>query len=508
MKHKLYLLLSVFLMILCCGCSVTEKRDDREDQTVTEQRGSGIAAIFKNSQTTVKNNRFENDYIRIWKQKDEDGTNIWMQEKIEGTDRKQISFGDYFLWLTNDWIYYYTTQYPFDSSRVAQYKICRIPVDNEGITFRAGEKEELFEFKAAMFLEPEFMVTDQGIVYAINAFSDEIGKTNSYYHYDFQTKKNESLFSVELMDNLPEGDEWDTGIYNDLSGNLPVTLGNDFFVGGKEGILRVPFDTLEPVKIFSGEAANNVYLEVMNEENSECSHQTDNLMVAANDAVYFTATGKEILKYEEGSEAADYVLKDEELQSIFGELKLWDEDDQENALSVIEGLRFWNDKLYLNVMGIWSRKASDGCVYNGEREVLISAELSNLNEWKLEDALSDYILENAVCDYLYYWSRDHYLNYYQHHESLSSKKLKQENKKTVSRECYLYDMGDGKILAAYFSFSPKKKPDGTDGVEKEVLYDLDTGKVLPLDKDNYTAYYQWQWRTVSYNRPWPEYYVD
>lgn len=251
-----------------------------------------------------------------------------------------------------------------------------------------------------------------------------------------------------------------------------------------------------------------VYLEVMNEEDSECSHQTDNLMAAVNDAVYFTATGKEILKYEEGSEAADYVLKEEELQRILEEMKLWDEDDQEGTLSVIEGLRFWNDKLYLNVTGIWSRKASDGCVYSGEREVLLSAQLSNLNEWKPEDTLSDYILENAVCGYLYYWSRDHYFNYSQYQTDLSSKKLKEENKKTVSRECYLYDMGDGKILVSYFSFSPKKKPDGTDGIEKEVLYDLDTGKILPLDKDHYTAYYQWQWRAVSYNRQWPEYYDE
>lgn len=75
-------------------------------------------------------------------------------------------------------------------------------------------------------------------------------------------------------------------------------------------------------------------------------------------------------------------------------------------------------------------------------------------------------------------------------------------------KCYLYDMGDGKILLAYFSFSPKKVPDGTDGVEKELLYDLDTGKLLPLDKENYTPYYQWLWRAVSYYRPWPEYYDE
>lgn len=189
-------------------------------------------------------------------------------------------------------------------------------------------------------------------------------------------------------------------------------------------------------------------------------------------------------------------------------MKLWDEDYQGDTLSVIEDLCLRNDKLYLNVTGIWNREASDGCVFSGEREVLLSAQLTDLHEWKLEDTLSDYILENAICEYLYYWSRDHYFNYYQDHAGLSSKKLKQENKKTVSRACYLNDMGDGKILVSYFSFSPKKQPNGTDGIEKEVLYDLETGNILPLDKDNYTAYYQWQWRAVSYNRNWPEYYDE
>lgn len=110
MKYKLYLLLSALLLAFCCGCSVTEKpiKEEKqingENQAVTEQKDPGIAAIFKNSRTTVKNNRFENDYIRIWRQKDEDGQNIWMQEKLDGTDKKQVSFGDYFVWLTNDWI--------------------------------------------------------------------------------------------------------------------------------------------------------------------------------------------------------------------------------------------------------------------------------------------------------------------------------------------------------------------------------------------------------------------
>lgn len=504
MKCKIVLLLSLLLVILCCGCSNTEKQVNSEDQTMTEQTDPEFSAIFKNSPTTVKNNRFENDSMRIWRQKDDDGNDIWMQEKLDGTDKKQIPFGKYFLWLTNDWIYHYTTQYQSSSQRT-QYKICRIPVDHQEATYHTGE-EVLFEddFGDAMFLETEFMVTDQYIIYGTFQSASQI---ITYYRYDFKTKKKDELFSVELVEDLPEGDEWYYGIYNDVSGNLPVTLGNDFFVGGREGVFRVPFDTLEPVKIYSGEAVNHIYL-FMNEEKEDNSHQTDNLMVADNGGVYFTVTGKEIMKYEEGSEAADYVLEEKDLRSILEKMKLWDEDYQEDTLSVIEGLRFRNGRLYLKVTGIWQRKAADGCVYDAEREVLLSAELANLKEWKLEDTLSDYILENAICGYLYYWSRDHYLDYCSDHVSLSPENLKQENKKTLSRKCYLYDMGDGKILLAYFSFSPKKVPDGTDGVEKELLYDLDTGKLLPLDKDNYTPYYQWLWRAVSYYRPWPEYYDE
>ncbi|MDE6568156.1 MAG: hypothetical protein K2K70_10555 [Lachnospiraceae bacterium] len=503
MKCKIVLLLSLLLVILCCGCSVTEKRDD---PVVTEQTDPGLSAIFKNSPTTVKNNRFENDDMRIWRQNDDDGNSIWMQEKLDGTDKKQIPFGKFFLWLTNDWIYYYTMQSQSSSQR-AHYKICRIPLDHQEATYRTEEKEVLFEDDLGMFLETEFIVTDQCIIYGACRYPKEVGETITYYRYDFQTKKKNEQFSVELVEDLPEGDEWYYGIYNDVSGNLPVTLGNDFFVGGREGVFRVPFDTLEPVKIYSGEAVNHIYL-FMNEEKEDNSHQTDNLMVAHNGGVYFTVTGKEIMKYEEGSESADYVLEEKELRSILENMKLWDEDYQEDAFSIIEGLRLWNDRLYLNVTGIWSRTATDGRVYSGEREVLLSAELTNLKEWKLEDALSEYILENAICDYLYYWSRDNYLNYYSDHVSLSPKKLTEENKKTLSRECYLYDMGDGKILLAYCSFSPKKVPNGSDGVEKELLYDLDTGKFLPLDKDNYTPYYQWLWRAVSYNRPWPEYYDE
>lgn len=371
MKRKIVLLLSLFLVILCCGCSVTGNQDNRKDQTIAEQTAPELSEIFKNSPTTVKINRFENDDMRIWRQKDDDGNDIWMQEKLDGADKKQMPFGNYFLWLINDWIYYYTTQYQSGIEKT-QYKICRIPVDHKETTYRTGEKEVLFEedfgyrFGSAMFLETEFMVTDQYIIYGTYQIGE---KTITYYRYDFQTEKKDELFSVELVEDLPEGDELYFGIYNDISGNLPVTLGDDFFVGGREGVFRVPFDTLEPVKIYSGEAANHVYLNV-NEEKGDCSHQTDNLMVADNGVLYFTATGKEIMKYEEGSEAADYVLKEEELRSILDKMELWDEDYQEDTLSVIEGLHFRNDRLYLKVTGIWQRKAADGCVYDAEREVL------------------------------------------------------------------------------------------------------------------------------------------
>lgn len=501
MKQKIIFILPVLVLIICCGCYFYFGTGDKPSKAPStenipleipsDEPFSTISAIFKNSRTSEKKNRLENDYIRLWKRETWKVSDMWLQENLDGTAKTELrslwgnentlwNHSD-ILWLTNDWIYFYYMQYN-NKRREDDYIVCRLPVENnDGVTTYQTEANEIL-FSAKYFSRRDFLVTDSYIFYGDFLSGALVDESICYYRYDFKTKKSEQLFRMDFVEDTSQR----SGIYNETPTNLPVTLNNAFFIVATGGLYMVPFDTLEPVKIYSGKITNGKYLYI---DDSSISHETDNLLVAYENDLYFTGTGTEIMKYDGDSGEVSCVLSKEQLWGALDEMKLWDEDTSSGIYSVIEGFRIQDGRLYINATGYGEKMSLDNRgVYSTDREVLLSANVSNLNAWKLEDALADYILDNATCSYIYYWSRDSRWEQQYLPETL----LENETQNTLSRECYIFDMGDGKYLVSYFAFNHKKKLDGRDGIGREVLYDVGTGKILPLDLD-WPAYYQKRW---------------
>lgn len=107
MKSKIQWIFLLFVLVTLCSCGGTSSSEQSKIQH--EKKPQTVNAIFKNSETSVKTNRLENDFIRIWPNYVSFSEPlIWMQENVDGTEKKELALENisYVLWLTNDWIYY------------------------------------------------------------------------------------------------------------------------------------------------------------------------------------------------------------------------------------------------------------------------------------------------------------------------------------------------------------------------------------------------------------------
>ena len=501
MKFKVCISL-LLVLVLCGNCFLYSQKERSRLQNVavdniyvdskpaednTVQTGAKSAGVtFKNDEGSVKKSRLENDYIRVWNirvwnKKNTKKHSKWMQENLNGTGRKEIPFAPKeVLWITNDWIYYYEIE--ANTNRGGKkYIICRVPVKNDnGVIYETEKREILLQVK--FFLKTEFIVTDSDIIYGVSLSKALVGESITYYRYDMESKESVRIFNLGLSADLSDSPYEPMGIYYDIPSYLPIILNNSFFVSGSEGLFRVPFDTFTAEKIYSGKTLNSCIMPV-DDAGLYFSHETDTLMAVDGSILYFTATGREILKYDGSSNHVSCVLPEKALRTIFENLKLWDDNPLYIPHGVIEGFRILNDRLYINVLGVWDKvPADDTDYYTAEREVLLSADLSDLRKWKLEETLSDYILNTASCNYI---------------NENADKNLEQESTDTLSRICRIYALNDGEMLISCYL---REKSDWSDGVEKNVIYDIGTGEFLPIEQDD-PRYCQRQWRN-EFSQQW------
>lgn len=68
MKSKIQWILMLFVLVTLCSCGVTHLSEQGEMQLQKKQQdvNETVDAIFKNSETSVKENRLENDFVRVW----------------------------------------------------------------------------------------------------------------------------------------------------------------------------------------------------------------------------------------------------------------------------------------------------------------------------------------------------------------------------------------------------------------------------------------------------------
>ncbi|MCH5267410.1 MAG: hypothetical protein J1E62_03610 [Lachnospiraceae bacterium] len=379
MKKKSMLILSLLGLLVLSGCG--SKSEAPYDVSVVST-GSAISAstVFKNSETSAKENRFENDYIRIWN----NGTG-WVQESVDGTGMEKLSIGESdfdALWLTNDWMYYMVHHDDYSG------EICRIPFHYNGVSvFDTKNKEILVKMKYIISITcDEFMITDSNMIYVKDNLKDD---DSVVYQYDFETKKSTQIKK-----------ECNFSFVLDQATLLPLTMGNTFFTyeydesdpEGKDCLYRVSFDTLEKKKIYSGDL---------------CLSDGDMASACiADNALYFLAYtyyGKNgMMKYDGDKDEVTCVLDSKALGIIIRETNIIDEKCDDDGY--ITSICIWNDRIYMGVYASWlSEEVAEGGSHKGDvitiehrRELLLSSKLDNLAKWSLEDKLHNYIIQNSI----------------------------------------------------------------------------------------------------------------
>ena len=244
MKSNIKWILSLFVLLTLCSCGTHAPKQSKEQyQKKLQTVNATVDSFFKNSETSVKENRLENDFIRVWpKDIQSDVSHIWMQENLDGTGKKRLDIENVscVLQLTNDWIYYSCGD---KGENQSVYRLST--AHKEEVTYDTLGKELLFEIKTdGEDIHNTFFVTDTYIFYSQ---FDEDSDVSTYYRYDMETGKSTETFTLEA-DNVGLEPE----IMQNNCTNLPVILEDSFFLSSDVGIYRVYFDTLETKKICTG----------------------------------------------------------------------------------------------------------------------------------------------------------------------------------------------------------------------------------------------------------------
>lgn len=473
MKHKICLLIAVFAVVTCCGCSVGADQNDRpkdnkdnitENSTTVEttapsesaaSSGDDISSVvFMNSETSVKEKRLENDFIRIWCKSYTRWDLCTVVENLDGSSRQEFDeeeFAGRELWLTNDWFYYVDSDFDQDT-------VCRVPISykKKKAKIHINKREKLFVGRD--FDGISILIADSYMIY-----TDYDLKKNkeTYYRYDFETKEVSELFDI------PD----DTQIVENAENGLPMIFQNSFFITSTKGddrsVYSVSLDTLEKRVIQSDDT------EINSDEEYYGYYLPSGEMTECNGAVYFAPGGSQVMRYEGKAEAPNCVLEEQSLQQIMESWNLWDEKTS-HLRGKITHIYACNNRLYLILFTEWDQKEKvrDGAgkgkrikrIYG--RHILMSADFSDLDQWKLEKPFTKYVWKHAKNNKVYS-EEDH--TYY------------------CIADCTIRRMGGGEIL---FWLDSVSEEEGTVKTEKTVLYDLAAGKIQTLDddKNNYLCW--------------------
>lgn len=309
MRFKVqWMIVSVFALAALCGCGQSpSKQSVIQHEERMQSAPAPVDAIFKNSETSVKKNRLENDFIRVWPDKTRSGeSQVWMQENPDGTGKKTIGLEHVscVLWLTNDWIYY-------SCERNDNHDVYRVPIGHkEEVSYDISGQERLFEMQTdGEDIQDTFFVTDTYIFYSQ---FDENSEISTYYRYDMETGKSTEVFTLEAGD---EGIEAEM-IQNKCT-NLPVMLENSFFLSNDTGIWRVYFDTLEKKRICVG-----AELDIEDMAGHEGAVYFCGEIDGERDGVAKVKySGNCLLKYDGKKEEITPVLTDRELKNVLEQIQ-------------------------------------------------------------------------------------------------------------------------------------------------------------------------------------------
>ena len=426
-------ILSLLLLITLCSCGTPPS-----EQSTTQDVDTASNAIFKNSETSAKENRLNNDFIRIWPEGSSSvDSPVWMQENLDGTGRKSINIEglSYVLWVTNDWLYYSVSD--------DHQNIYRVPVEHkEEVTYDTARKEPLFAGLTDGKLREMFFVTDDFIFYSQ---FDEESELSYYSRYDLETGKNTKVFTLKSEDYS------DGRIMQNECSNLPITLEDSFFLSSSDGIYRVSFDTLEPKKICTGkELFNNGN---MVEHDGSVYFCGNKIAGEKKGVVQVEDSSTTILKYDGKSEEITTVLSDSDLKKVLEQI------DKTNDINLIEKNCYYNinalytykDRLYIQIhtqAGARAHTPSSG------KNVLLSAPFSSPDQWELERGLTEYCLTQGM-----------------------------GNPLGGKGSSVIQGIYNGKVLFTVTTEADDLSLQPTEGYC--ALYDIDTGKVEKLDEGDY-----------------------
>ena len=440
MKKIIKGLLPLLLLITLCSCGTPPS-----EQSTTQDVDTAVDAIFKNSETSVKENRLNNDFIRVWPKSScfFDEPPIWIQENLDGTGKKAIDIEDlsYVLWVTNDWIYY--SHENEDGSQT----VYRIPAERtEGARYNTAGKELLFEVKTDDSIQVDFFVTDDFIFYS--QFDEDSG-ISTYYRYDLETGENTKVFTLGI------GSESGADVMQNECTNLPVILEDSFFLCNDEGIYRVPLDTLKAKEICTGE---DLLITSLVEYDGAAYFCGGEITGKKNEIVQLEYSSSTILKYDGKSGEITTVLSNSELKKVLEQVEKANNINliDKNCYYNINDVHTYKDRLYVQ---IHTEAGAKAFTQTSGKNILLSAPFTNLDQWEMESSLTDYCLEQGMGD-----------------ESTG-----------VKGSSVIEGIYNGKVLFTVIT-GIEPSPPYRSAVSFEgynAIYDIDTKKVEKLDDDDY-----------------------
>ena len=439
MKKIINGVLPLLLLITLCSCGTLPS-----EQSTTQDVDTTSNAIFKNSETSAKENRLNNDFIRIWPSDASDESIIWMQENMDGTGKKSIDIDDlsYVLWVTNDWLYYSCGETGDSQS------VFRVPVERkEDVTYDTARKEPLFELLTDGEIRETFFVTDDFIFYSQ---FDEDSELSTYYRYDLETGKSTKAFTLESG---YEGLEAE--MMQNKCTNLPIILEDSFFIIHDDGIYRVSFDTLEKEKICTGE---DLHISGMAEHEGTVYFCGSKIAGEKNGVTQVEYSSTSISKYEGKNGEITTVLSDSELKKVLKQIEKANDINliDKNCYYNINDLYTYKDRLYIQ---IHTEAGSGAYTQTSGKNVLLSAPFTNPDQWELESALTKYCLEQGMGN-----------------ESLG-----------VRGAAWIRELYNGKVLFMIATGIEETYPSISSVKYQgyDAIYDIDTGKIEKLDDEDY-----------------------
>ncbi len=352
--------------------SPTPAKEDTLRQAASPTPTAEETAFFFNSEDSPKKMRLENDFCRIWCKPLARGAFATVFENLDGTGQREIEedFSGYELWLTSDWFYYHTYN-----------AVYRIPVSyrHHKAVLKNKKKEKLFSGKD--FSDIQFLVTADFILY-----SDYIHEKDYFFRYNLKTGKTSRLFDMPS----------EAQIITDLDTDLPLIQDRSFFMTGTntdQGVYRVSLDTMERTVIYQGETGEK--------KGNDSYYLPNSCMAAYGDSLYFAPDGEKIIRYDREREQTDCVLSKNTLKQLLSKKKLWGGAGEQK--SDICYLYAYQNRLYIMTLLEWNQKEAVKSSTVGEkqvrrkydRNVLLSADFSNLDTWREEKAFCRYLSSHA-----------------------------------------------------------------------------------------------------------------